>query len=82
MTLEAQLAILIDQMNENSERLRALEAENKDLQNKLDTMATTTTPPPGFGHKSLPWRNRSISSLKYGSRCLSDRTSSQRAHDT
>ncbi|KAL5774932.1 hypothetical protein ACOSP7_012489 [Xanthoceras sorbifolium] len=47
MTLEAQLAIL---MNKNSERLRALEVENKDLQNKLDTMVTTATPPPGFGH--------------------------------
>ncbi|KAL5736776.1 hypothetical protein ACOSQ2_031564 [Xanthoceras sorbifolium] len=50
MTLEAQLAILIDQINENLERFLALAAENKDLQNKLDTMATTATPPPGFGH--------------------------------
>ncbi|KAL5827184.1 hypothetical protein ACOSQ3_019020 [Xanthoceras sorbifolium] len=44
-------------MNENSKRLRALEAENrvvcakkKDLENKVDTLATSTTLPPGFGH--------------------------------
>ncbi|KAL5781182.1 hypothetical protein ACOSP7_006211 [Xanthoceras sorbifolium] len=60
----------MDQMNENSERLRALKAENKDLQNKLDTMATIITPPPRFGHiryevnnpSSAPWQATPVTS--------------------
>ncbi|KAL5798000.1 hypothetical protein ACOSQ2_002820 [Xanthoceras sorbifolium] len=77
----------MDQMNENLERLRALEAENKDLLNKLETIATTTTPPRGFGHANQsPTQSyppyESVGSTKYGSRCPSDWTSSQHAIDT
>ncbi|KAL5846528.1 hypothetical protein ACOSQ3_010052 [Xanthoceras sorbifolium] len=44
-------------MNENSKRLQTLEAENKamyaenkELQTKVELLTTSTTPPPGFGH--------------------------------
>ncbi|KAL5814284.1 hypothetical protein ACOSQ4_024925 [Xanthoceras sorbifolium] len=44
-------------MNENSERLQALEAENKvvraknkNLQAKVESLTTSITPPPGFSH--------------------------------
>ncbi|KAL5782009.1 hypothetical protein ACOSP7_007038 [Xanthoceras sorbifolium] len=79
-------------MNENLERLRALEAENKDLQKKLDNIATTTTPPPGFGCQSsctlhassgyhCLWRDKPISSPKYGSYCPNSAYDSGREHD-
>ncbi|KAL5842936.1 hypothetical protein ACOSQ3_013539 [Xanthoceras sorbifolium] len=64
----------MDQMNENSERLQRLEAENKNLQTKLETMVTTATPPPGF--------DESVGSTKCESRRLSDRIISQHAFHT
>ncbi|KAL5773799.1 hypothetical protein ACOSQ2_013723 [Xanthoceras sorbifolium] len=76
----------MNQMNENSERLRVLEAENKDLQNKLDTIATTATPPLGFDHVRSDsyntMRDESVGFTKCGSRHPSDRTSSQHTLDT
>ncbi|KAL5773402.1 hypothetical protein ACOSQ2_013326 [Xanthoceras sorbifolium] len=87
----------MDQMNENSERLRAVEAENKDLKNKLYTMVTTATPLPRFSHltnrrpsralrASDYWynirRDESAGFTKYGSRRPSDHTNSQYAFHT